>query len=255
MVNVAGNRALITGASRGIGRATALAFSKAGISVYLAADGTAEELEAAVKECHAGNPANGASFFGLFDLALPDAAERMVETALGQLGGIDILVNNAAIRNRRPFGEFTAAEFDELIAVNLRAPFLASQAALPAMRAAGGGRIIHVASQLGLVAYKESALYGLSKAALINLSQAMAYELASSNIQVNAVSPGPIATDYNLQRMEADPTFHAQRVAYVPAGRYGKPEEVAEAILFLATSDGNYIQGHNLVIDGGYVIH
>ena len=255
MVDAAGKKALITGASRGIGRATAMALSKAGISVYLAADGTAGELQAAVEECDAANPANGASFFGVFDLAEPDAAERMVETAVGRMGGIDILVNNAAVRNRRPFGEFTAAEFDELIAVNLRAPFLASQAVLPAMRAGGGGRIIHVASQLGLVAYKDSALYGLSKAALINLTQAMAYELASSNIQVNAVSPGPIATDYNLQRMEADPTFLAQRAAYVPAGRFGKPEEVAEAILFLATSDGNYIQGHNLVIDGGYVIH
>ncbi len=255
MGNIKNKTALITGSSRGIGRATALAFAKAGVSVYLAADGTTDELKTCLEQCRAANPDDEKSDFGLFNLAEPNAAQRMVETALAQLGGIDILVNNAAVRNRRPFGEFTTAEFDEMIAVNLRAPFFACQAVLPAMRAAGGGRIINVASQLGLVAYKYSALYALSKAALINLTKSMAYELATSNIQVNAVSPGPIATEYNLKRMADDPTLQAQRVAYVPAQRYGKPEEIAEAIIFLATSEGSYIQGHNLVVDGGYVIH
>lgn len=123
------------------------------------------------------------------------------------------------------------------------------------MRGQGGGRIIHVASQLGTVAYVDSALYGLTKAALIYLARAMAFELARDGIVVNTVSPGPIATDYNKARMEADPGFSARRVAYIPAGRWGRPEEVAEAILFLATAEGGFIQGHDLVIDGGYISH
>jgi len=194
MATLTGKVALVTGASRGIGRATALALTKAGAALYLAADGTREELSAAAAECRAQN-AFARAEVGMFDLSDAEDVGRMIDAALASFGRIDILVNNAGIRIRHPFGEFSAADFDQLVAVNVRAAFLASQAVVPSMRANGGGRIITVASQLGIVAAQNNALYGLAKAALIYLTKAMAFELAIDNIMVNAVSPGPIESE------------------------------------------------------------
>ncbi len=245
--------AVVTGASRGIGRACAKALASAGLDVYLVADGTHEELEAACTECRAAGAAKAS--FGLYDLSKPESAAAIARAALDALGRIDVLVNNAGIRIRHPFGEFDAAEFDTLIAVNLRAAFLLSQAVLPAMRAAGGGRIVNMASQLGLVADPGSALYGLAKAGLIHLTRSMAYELGPEGILVNAVSPGPIETEFYRQRMEREPDLRGRRLAYLPVGRLGTPEEIAEIVKFLATTDATFMTGNNVVIDGGYVTH
>ena len=253
MSSLTGKVALITGASRGIGRAVALSLAQAGAAVYLAADGTREELSAVAAECRAHNAFCRAEF-GVFDLGSAEDVQLMVDAAVASLGRVDILVNNAGIRVRKPFGEFSAADFDKLIAVNLRAPFLASQAVVPSMRASGGGRIITVASQLGIVASPKSALYGLAKAALIYLTKAMAFELAKDKIMVNAVSPGPIATDFTIAQMAAHPEYKAWRESQIPLGRWGKPEEVADAILFLASTDATFVHGSNLVIDGGFIL-
>lgn len=254
MDDLKGKVVIVTGASRGIGLATARKFANAGADLYLVADGPESELAAAAAECEEQNRRVRVRS-GLFDLADAEAPARMVAAALTALDRVDVLVNNAGIRIRHPFGEYSAAEFDQLMAVNLRAAFLASQAVLPPMRAQGGGRIIHVASQIGMVAHKQSLLYGLSKAGLIYLTRAMSYELASENIVVNAVSPGPIMTDYNLERISRDPALKAERLGYLPIGRYGDPEEVAEAILLLAAAMPSFMQGHNTVIDGGYTCH
>jgi len=254
MQDLNGKGVIVTGASRGIGRATALRFAEAGARVYLVANGPAADLEAAAAECRrAGGTAEPA--WGIFDLAEPASPARMVAAALAAIGRIDVLVNNAGIRIRHPFGEYTAEEFDKLIAVNVRAAFLASQAVLPSMRAQGGGRIIHVASQMGLVAHKDSLLYGLSKSAVIYLARAMAYELAGDNIIVNAISPGPIMTEYNAERTRQNPALLADRLGYMPAGRYGEPDEIARTIVLLAAALPDFMQGHNLVIDGGYTAH
>ena len=254
MALLTGKIALITGASRGIGRATARALSDAGAAVYLAADGTREELSAVAAECRTQN-AFARAEFGMFDLSDVEDVQRMVDAALASFGRVDILVNNAGIRICHPFGEFSAADFDQLVAVNVRAAFLASQAVVPSMRANGGGRIITLASQLGIVASQNNALYGLSKAALIYLTKAMAFELAQDNIMVNAVSPGPIETEFTRAQMERQPGYRESRQSQVPLDRWGKPQEVAQAILFLASTEATYIHGSNLVIDGGYVIH
>ena len=254
MNDLTGKVALVTGASRGIGKATALALAQAGASVFLAADGTAAELSAVKSECEAMRPGNRAAF-GEYDVGDPLRVQVMVDDTLGAFGRIDVLVNNAGIRIRKPFGEFTAADFDQLMAVNLRAAFLASQAVLPAMRAQGGGRIIHVASQMGMVAIANSALYGLAKAGLIYLAKAMAVELAPENISVNAISPGPIETEFTRRQMEIHPGYREKREALVPMGRWGTPEEVAETILILASTRASFITGSNVVIDGGYVAH
>jgi NAD(P)-dependent dehydrogenase (short-subunit alcohol dehydrogenase family) len=245
--------ALITGASRGIGREAAFALAERGLAVLLAAEGTEAELTEAAAECLV-RGAPRAEWL-LADLSVAGEAERMVAAALARTGRIDVLVNNAGIRCRKPFGSFTREEFDRVVQVNLAAAFFASQAVLPAMRAQGAGRIIHVASQMASVASEDNAVYGLTKAALVHLTQSMAFELARENIQVNAVSPGPIATQYNLDSYGRQPGKMAQMTARVPAGRFGTPREVAECIAFLATQEGSFMNGHNLVVDGGYIIH
>ena len=254
MSDLQGKAVIVTGASRGIGYATARRFARAGADLYLVADGPQDELQAAADACRRDNP-RGNIARGLFDLSEPGAPSRMVTTALGVLKRIDVLVNNAGIRIRHPFGEYSVAEFDKVIAVTVRAAFLASQAVLPAMRAQGGGRIIHVASQMGLVAHHDSLLYGLSKSAVIYLARAMAYELAKDRIIVNAVSPGPIMTEYNKERTDRDPALYKDRLGYLPAGRYGDPDEVAHTIVLLASAMPEFMQGHNVVIDGGYTSH
>src|SRR5690606_7450751 len=157
------------------------------------------------------------------------------------------------IRVRKPFGEFSHAEFDRVVAVNLRAPFFASQAVVPIMRAQGGGRIVHVASQLGIVASRYAAVYSLTKAGLIQLTRSMALELAADRIAVNAVCPGPITTEGFLAGR--NPGELEQRARDVPIGRFGTPEEVAGVVAFLCSEDARYVLGHALVMDGGYVIH
>lgn len=246
--------AIVTGASRGIGRATAQALAAAGLRVFLVADGTKEELEAAAAECRAVHPAKIEAHYGVFDLARVDAAQAVIDATLNAYGRLDILVSNAGIRIRRPFIDFTAADFDQIVAVNLRAGFLLSQAALPAMRAAEGGRIIFMASQLGIVADPGATLYGMTKAGLIHLARSLALELAADNIMVNAVSPGPIGTEYYEQRLQREPELLQQRLEAIPLKRLGRPEEVADIVTFLATTSATFIHGSNLVIDGGFII-
>lgn len=249
-----GKVALVTGASSpvGIGAAIARRLAGSGARLVLAADASPEAVAA---ECGGllGDRSGVAAL--TVDLADPAAVERMVREAETRFGGVDLLVNNAAVRINRKFGEFTAAEFDQAVAVNLRAPFLASQAVLPAMRRRGGGRIVHVASQLGSVAYQTRAIYGMTKAALIHLAKSMALELAPDNIQVNTVSPGPVATQPLLDRARDEPEESARRLEYVPTRRFGRPEEIGEVVHWLLTTGSTFLTGHDLVVDGGYTIH
>ncbi|MGE0751254.1 MAG: SDR family NAD(P)-dependent oxidoreductase [Variibacter sp.] len=245
--------AVITGGSRGIGAATAKRLFST-MDIFLAANDSAEQFDTTVRHCRSGG-AIGRIEFGKVDFLDPRAAETMIEAAYAAFGRIDVLVNNAAIRIRQPFGQFSHQEFNDMILVNLQAPLFASQAVVPIMRKQGGGRIIHVASQMGEVAERGSTLYGMTKAALIHLTRSMAYELASDNIIVNAISPGPTMTEYNRERTTRDPALLARKLAYIPAGRYGSAEEMAEIIEFLATTSVTFLQGHNLVVDGGYLIH
>lgn len=245
--------ALVTGASRGIGRATAEHMATKGFSLFLAADGTAAELAAAAAGCQGLGAPEVAH--GLFDLSQSGRAAAMVAAALARFGRVDVLVNVAGLRCQKKFGAFTQADFDLLMAVNVGGAFFASQAVLPAMRAQGGGRIIHVASQMGSVAAPLNTIYGMTKAALIRLAKSMALELSADNILVNTVSPGPIATDFINQRYAGDPVARAAMERMVPMGRFGTAEEVAEVIGFLATSEGRFLQGADLLVDGGYVVH
>ena len=249
MADLKGKVALVTGASSGIGREVALRLARRGADVFAVAEGT----EAALREVTAA--CGGRSTFRIMDLAFAGVAEKMVEDCLATFGRVDILINNAGVRCYKAFGEFTQEDYEFVQGVNLRTPFFASQAVLPAMRAQGGGRIVIVGSQLGEVAAPDAALYGLTKAALIHLTKSIAFECSASGIVVNSISPGPTLTPY-IQKLMADrPELPEKFVANVPMGRFIKTEEVAEAIEFLCTSEGTAIQGANLLIDGGFVIH
>jgi NAD(P)-dependent dehydrogenase (short-subunit alcohol dehydrogenase family) len=254
MTSLVGKTALVTGAARGIGAAIAVQLAMKGASIFLTANGTEDHLQKVARDCSDANPSVQTKY-GIFDFFREGDPEKMVEAALRAFGRVDILVNNAGIRISKPFGEFSGKDFDQVVGVNLKAPFLASQAVIPAMKANGGGRIIHIASQMGLVTDQDISLYGLTKAALIHLTKSMAFELAPHNIIVNAVSPGPIMTEFNEERTAKNPALKARRLSYIRAGRYGRPEEIAEVVAFLATTDATYLQGDNLVVDGGYVTH
>ncbi|HKA44978.1 MAG TPA: SDR family NAD(P)-dependent oxidoreductase [Burkholderiales bacterium] len=252
-----GKIAVITGAStaRGIGNAIANRFAESGASIYLVAEGTVERLKATQDECRA-YPAAGRIEYGVFDLAERGAAERMIETAARLFGRIDVLVNNAGIRAAYDFGDYTRDTFERVVAVNLAAPFFASQAVVPVMRRQGGGRIIHIASQLARVTYAKRALYGLTKAALVHLTKSMAYELARDGIVVNSISPGPVKTQFIMDRDAAQPEAARRRVeTYLPVGRLGEPGEIAEVALFLASTSPSYLQGEDICVDGGYTAH
>jgi NAD(P)-dependent dehydrogenase (short-subunit alcohol dehydrogenase family) len=252
-----GKVVIVTGAStsKGIGSAIARRFAQEGAALYLVAEGTRERLEAVRDECRGYPECTGAQC-ALFDLGECGAAESMVADAQKRMGRIDILVNNAGIRESHKFGEYTRDVFERVVAVNLAAPFFAAQALVPIMRAQGGGRIINIASQLGHVTYSKRALYGLTKAALIHLTKSMAYELAGDGIIVNSISPGPIRTQFIIDRAAEEPEEAAQRLkTYLPAGRLGEPEEIAELALFLATTPATYLQGEDICIDGGYTSH
>lgn len=246
-----GKAALITGASRGIGKAVALRLAAEGAAIYVGADGTEAELEEVERACRKAGAPDAA--WGVHDLARAGEAEAMVASAQRRMGRIDILVNNAGIRVRKAFGEFSHEEYDRVMAVNLRAPFFASQAAVPIMRAQGGGHIVHMASQLGIVASRYGAVYGITKAALIQLARNMTLELSAEGISVNAVCPGPVSTAGFLSGR--NPGELEQRARDVPTGRFGTVEEVAGVVAFLVSKDAAYVRGHALVMDGGYVIH
>jgi len=246
-----GKSALITGASRGIGQAVALRLASDGAAIYLAADGTEAELEQTAAACRKAGAPDAA--WGVHDLARAQEPEAMIAAAHKRMGRIDILVNNAGLRARKPFGEFSHEEFDRLVAVNLRAPFFASQAVVPIMRAQGGGHVIHMASQLGIVASRYGAVYNLTKAGLIQLTRSMALELSAEGIKVNAVCPGPVSTKGFIAGR--NPGELEQRARDVPIGRFGTVEEVAGVVAFLVSKDAGYVAGHALVMDGGYIVH
>ena len=254
MAKLKGQVALVSGASRGIGKAIALELAGEGASLYLVADGTEAELRAACSECGERHDAVDARY-GIMELSEADAGVRMVAACLKTFGRLDVLVNNAGVRRRGRFGEFTRDDYEFVQAVNVRTPFFASQAALPAMREQGGGRIINITSQMGSVAFDDLALYGMSKAALIYMTRAISFDWARDGIRANCVSPGPIATQYNIDRLANDRAMWDKLERGTTVGRLGEPHEIAEAVCFLATCETDFIQGHDLVVDGGWTSH
>lgn len=239
--------AVITGAGSGIGRATALAFARAGRPLGLL-DRDADGLGRTAEACRGlGVPVETATADVTDGAALREALRELAR----RLGGLAVLVNNAGIGTEKPLLDHALDDFHRIFAVNLFGLFVALQEAARIMVEAGsGGSIVNMASVAGLRGSVGRAAYGSSKAAVINLTQVAAVELAPHGIRVNAVAPGPIETPL-VAAMHGERT-RAAWLRQVPLRRYGTPEEVAEAVLWLAGPQASYVSGQVLVVDGGF---
>jgi len=242
--------AIVTGASAGIGQAIARAFAAEGAHLALAAVDRPEEMEADAAEFRR---LGRRALVLTVDVSRVADIRRMVDATIAHFGRVDILVNNAGVRIYYGYGDVPEEDYDRLMAVNLRAPFFTGQFVIPHMKKQGGGKIIHMASQLGLVGAAGSSAYCTAKGGLINLTHTMALELAPHNIHVNAIAPGPIATEFFLNRVAKDPAALEARMRHLPSGRLGKPEEIAAAAVYLASDESSYCHGTVLVVDGGYI--
>jgi len=244
---LAGRTAVVTGAGRGIGRAIVLRLSRAGACVAcLDRDGAAAEDAAAA----AGGGAVGLAC----DVADEASVAAAVSAVLVRTGRIDVLVNNAAAVTRpATVDAIPLADWREALAVNLTGVFLASRAVVPAMAAAGGGSIVHVASQLGSVGQPGRAAYCATKAAVIQLARVMALDHAAQGIRVNSLSPGPTWTERIGTFFPDRASAEAALAPAVPLGRLAEPDEIADAALFLASDASRFVTGSDLVVDGGYL--
>lgn len=246
MFRLDGKTALITGSTRGLGVAMADAMIAAGAHVVV--NGRSEvAVMARVAELNL----EGRSASGLaFDVTDVAAATDAIDTIVQRHGGIDILVNNAGIQHRAAITEFEQAAWLEVLNVNLNAPFALARAAAKHMIAAGSGRIINIGSMLGQIARPTVAAYVTSKTGIVGLTRALAVELGGHGITVNAIGPGYVATEMNAALI-ADAEFNEMVVNRTPAGRWGRPEEIAAAAVFLASDEASYVNGQALMIDGG----
>jgi 3-oxoacyl-[acyl-carrier protein] reductase len=234
-----GRVALVTGASRGIGKAIALALAElgAGIAVnYVSRAGEAEAVAASIRA------SGGAAVAVKADVAERAAVEAMVATVMAQLGPIDVLVNNAGVAIRRGIDDLTEADFDRTIAINLKGAFLCTQAVLPAMRERGWGRIINISSGAARGAGIVGAHYNASKAGMEGLTRGYAIRLAPAGITVNAVAPSLIETEMT----EVLPVEAAKRI---PVGRMGTPDEVAQVVVTVVANP--YMTGQTVQVNGG----
>ncbi|WP_137157838.1 3-oxoacyl-ACP reductase FabG [Rhizobium sp. FKL33] len=240
-----GKTVIVTGASRGIGKGIALRFGEAGLNVVAVSrsQSDAEAIAALI-----GPNAIG---FGA-DVSTPEGCQAMAAAAVERFGGIDVLCANAGIFPAAKLGEMTAADFDHVINTNLRSTFLSVSAVLPAMTKAGQGRIVITSSITGpITGFPGWSHYGASKAGQLGFMRTAAIELAPKNITVNAVMPGNIFTE-GLDGIGGD--YIAKMEASIPMRRLGVVADIANAALFFASEEANYITGQQIVVDGGQVL-
>ncbi|MGD9879344.1 MAG: SDR family NAD(P)-dependent oxidoreductase [Reyranella sp.] len=248
-MKLAGKIALVTGGSRGIGRATALAFAAEGADIafcHLNDDAKADETAGEIRSL------GRRALHGSVDVADIGSGRAFAGRAAQEFGPIDILFNNAGMNIRKPFEAYTEEEFDRILSVHLKGMFFMAQAVYPAMVARGQGCIINVASQRGLKGAVNSAPYSAAKAAIMGFTRALAWEATPKGVRVNAIAPGPIVTDLTATMTPED------RQAFIdalPVGRFGRPEEIAATALLLAGPDGGFYVGATLSPNGGDVMY
>jgi NAD(P)-dependent dehydrogenase (short-subunit alcohol dehydrogenase family) len=250
VTRLAGKSAVITGGGTGIGQAIALAFAREGSQVAVAGrrkqklDETLRLLQQAgcsglALECDVTNAAD---------------TERVVKSAEGAFGKVDVLVNNAGALSVSTVENISEEDWDRVMATNVKGPFLMSRAALPAMRRAGGGSIINVGSVLGIVAIRDRAAYCASKGAVTMLTRAMALDHADDNIRVNCLCPSIVESDMTKNLFaegEAGRQARESRLASIPLGRFGKPVDIAGLAVFLASEESSWMTGTVIPVDGG----
>ena len=247
-MRLAGKAALISGGARGMGAVEARLFVQEGARVVLGdvleAEGRQVEAEIRV--------GGGEAVFVSLDVTSETDWQRAVATAVSRFGRLDVLVNNAGVGGAGRLEDTTAEEWDRVMDINAKGVFLGTKAAIPAMRQAGGGSIVNISSQLGLVGMDESSpQYQASKGAVRLLTKLTALQYARERIRANSVHPGPIRTPMT-ERRRADPAVYQRMVSKIPLGRYGEPDEVAYGVLYLASDESSFVTGSELVIDGGW---
>jgi 2-deoxy-D-gluconate 3-dehydrogenase len=243
-----GRTALVTGASRGLGAAMARALAEAGADVALHSSHRADADAA-----HALSRACGVRVFALAaDLAERGAADRLVGDATALLGRIDILVNNAGIIRRADARDYPDSDWDEVVQVDLTAVFGMCRAAGRGMLDRGSGKIINIASMLAFQGGMRVPAYAAAKGGVAQLTKALANEWASRGVNVNAIAPGYMRTD-NTQALRDDASRYEAITARIPAGRWGDPEDLAGAVVFLASPASDYVHGYLLAVDGGWL--
>lgn len=247
MFSLAGRRALVVGASRGIGRACALGLARAGADVALvsrseAVESTAREIEALGRR----------ALVLREDITSPGAVDRVVSETVKAFGGIDILLNNAGTTRRAKAEDFSDEDWEFVLELNLHAVFRLCRAVGRVMLAHGYGRIVNVASLLSFQGGITVPAYAASKHAVAGLTRALANEWASRGITVNAVAPGYVRTEVTAA-LQKDETRNRQILERIPQDRWAEPEDMVGAVLFLASDAAAYVQGHVLVVDGGWM--
>jgi meso-butanediol dehydrogenase/(S,S)-butanediol dehydrogenase/diacetyl reductase len=240
----ANKTAIITGGGSGIGKAIAVAFVREGAKVVIAARDSKKLDRAAVEiggECLAVSA----------DVSKTSDVQKLVTATIDKFKCINILVNNAAVLLPGTAESLSEEDFDQTFNINVRGLWLMSRAVLPHMRASGGGSIVNIGSVLSLVGARNRVAYAASKGAVMAMTKAMALDHAAENIRVNCIAPGIIETEM-VARFSTDENARKQRVALHPMGRFGRPEEIASAAVFLASDESGWTTGSVLTIDGGY---
>ena len=243
-----GKVAFISGGARGMGAVEARLFAKEGAKVSIG-DVLEEEGEALRAEIE---DSGGECLFTPLDVTSESDWIRAIEATLAKFGRLDILVNNAGVSQWSLLHETSEEDWDRVMDINTKGVFLGTKRSIPAMKESGGGSIINISSQLGLVGTEmSSAQYQASKGAVRLLTKHTAMQYAPDGIRCNSVHPGPIHTAMTEQR-RADPETYAEMLNRIPLGRYGQPEEIANGVLFLASDESGWITGSELVLDGGW---
>lgn len=241
-----GQVAMVTGCNKGLGQGLALALAEAGADIVGVSRRPADETRQQVE-------ALGRSFYAVEAELGSDAPGDIVNQAIGQAGKLDILVNNAGTIRRAPAIEFSEEDWDAVIDVNLKAAFfLAQQVTRHLIERKAPGKIVNIASLLSFQGGIRVPSYTASKSGILGLTRLLANEWAAHDINVNAIAPGYMATD-NTQALRDDPQRHDEILGRIPAGRWGTPEDLAGAVIFLCSDAARYVHGHTLAVDGGWL--
>ncbi len=246
--DLTGRVAIVTGGNGGIGLGMARGLAGAGAAVMLAARDRGKAEQALVDLAATG----ARCAFTPLDVADEGSCRAAIAAATDRFGRLDILVNNAGTSVRKPPQEYSAAEWHKVIDTNLTGAFLCAQAAYPAMRQAGGGKIVNIGSMFAIFGSGYAAAYAASKGGLVQLTKSLAVAWAADNIQVNAVLPGWVDTELTQDARQQVPGLHERVLARTPAGRWGVPEDLAGIAVFLASPAADFITGAAIPVDGGF---